>query len=776
MDLYGKQWPHEFTNRFFIGQHTVDLDQYDKIPHMLKAIKPREIVTQLADVGCDTLYFYMSCHMGNCYYPTKVPYGRTHSGIGDRDVFGEVADECVKRNVALVAVYEFAHMHYMVDFPTVPQEWKHYVYEEGNLRKKKLLCWNTGYGDFVLSQIDEVFSTYPVYGLYVDMLDYPQLNMCEGCRERFMNEMGKDPPHQGTDIHSPLYKEFRMWSFREEARFQRKIRDAVRKHVPGATVVNNYHWMRCEDLYEELDAVDYVSTDPGIGYGYASMTTATHTPAVFRTLSEGKPPFDVLYDDILCGLIEIAQRDPYLAVASHALAHGGYPVADSMWNQDGALNPPSLGLAREVYKHVDACKPWVGNARPLRGAGLYISQETKYLYTGIGDLVKVKTPEYEESVSGALMALNQEHVITDILTKRQLGRLGEYALIYLPNVVCLSEKELDLFREYVRNGGTLVSTYRTSLCDEWANPQGNFRLADVFGVDWTGEDIEPYIAVQMNLCEPGAFDLQPWENPSVTVNRQGLVVKVRPGARALAMLHDRYRPETRLDKLRQLRNAFVKEDPAGPAIVEHRYGKGRSLYFAPRVFGAYAQKGVPLIRKLSTRWLVGEERKAMPVTLEAPCSVKITAWQRPERAQWILHLVNLQSVPADAYNETKDEKRSIPLTEEVLPVHDLTLTLRKAGKQVKRAWLPLSDQDLVVGGKHGEGVVEVPRVHVHEIVVVEFDAPWEAPEDTARFEFAPMITCPDEPAQRTEGASGSPARTSAGEEPEERDDLGAGQE
>jgi len=167
----------------------------------------------------------------------------------------------------------------------------------------------------------------------------------------------------------------------------------------------------------------------------------------------------------------------------------------------------------------------------------------------------------------------------------------------------------------------------------------------------------------------------------------------------------------------------------------------------------------------------------MPVALEAPSSVKLTAYERPADAQWILHLVNVQSVPADSYNETKADRRSIPLTEDVLPVHDLTLTLRPEGRAVKRAWLPLSGTDLETQAGDGAVLVRIPRVHVHEIAVIEFDAAWEEASQEEPFEFTPMIKCPEAGAPAPAGeATDSAVPLSAGEEPEERDDLGSGQE
>ncbi|MBI3946790.1 MAG: beta-galactosidase trimerization domain-containing protein [Armatimonadetes bacterium] len=751
MELFGKRWPEDFTNRFFIGQHTVDHDQNDTIPDILKGIQPREIVRQLADIGCDTLYFYMSCHLGNCYYPTKVKHGRVHSGIGDLDVFGEAADECVKRQIAMVAVFEFMHLHYWRDWEKAPEGWKHYTYGKDGKRRAKGLCWNTGYGDFVLAQVKEVFSQYPLAGLYVDMLDYPGLELCPGCARRFREEMGEDPPQHDVDRDSPLYKEYLAWTFRENARFLNQVRGTVREHAPGAIVIQNYHAFYCKDLYELRDATDFVTQDPTSGFGYRTTARPVHTAACFRALSERKLPFDILLDNVVggMGLLQMIPRDPYLGLCATVLAHGGYPVPDSMWDHHGRLNPAALGVAKEAYRHVERTRPWVGKWKSLKAAGVYLSQESKYFYGNTSDDQWDVAAKYMGEFHGALLMTQEEHVLRDVLTRNQLPRLSDYAVIYLPNAVCLSDVELEAFRNYVREGGTLVSSYRTSLADEWGRPRGNFGLADLFGVDGTGEKIEPYGALQMKVEPSERFPFLAWENPMVTLNQAALLVTAREGAQVTAQLHDRYRPSPNPGNLTTMLNAFVREEPSGPAIVESRCGKGRSIYFAGKVFSAYLYKGSPEVRKLAARWLVADEVSRAPVRLEgAPGSVEMTAYERPQEGRWIVHLVNFQSIPGRCHFDPLQGPDgrpdvAVPLTEHVIPVHDLVLKARTGGRALKGVTLQPSGEALQVEERDGVVAIRVPKVHIHEVVVLEFAEAWESePERFTNERLVPLVRCP----------------------------------
>lgn len=724
MELYGKQWPRDFHKRFFIGMHMPDRDQHGGLGPLMGRFDPNNMVARLADTGCDTLYVYMVGGMGNAYYPSKDPGARAFSYMHGRDFFGDILGACTRHGMAMVAVYEFVNLPFMRCDDKCPPDWKH-TRPGADGKPTSMMCWNGGYGDLVLEQIKEVAAEYAVAGFYIDMLDYPGRPLCRHCEERFRAEFGKEPPGPDAAYAEPVFKEYRMWTFREQARYLRKVQAAVQERRPGATVVNNYHHLICEDLYRVREAVSYVTTDPSLGYASPfndPFSRPTKTPLVFRSLSEGKPcPFDILYDPIVLDMLEVIPPEPYRAVAANAMAHGGWPCLSSMWTADGTLNPAALGLAGEVYAHVDKAAPWVGGGIFLKSTGVYLSQESEFMYANPGDKKDKPVTDYMTGFYGALMALQGAHVPVDVLTRRQLGRLRAYEAVYVPNGVCLSDMECNALRRYVHEGGTLVATYRTSLCNEWGYCRNNFELADVLGVDFEWGKIDPEKALQVHMHDPKALPLAPWENPSMTVHQPALRVKLRPGARELATLHERYGPSDRPGEVPAMPNALVKASSAGPAVVENRFGKGRCLYFAPRIFTAFAHKTVPELGKLTTRWLLSKEIAGSPARLvDAPACIRLSGLERPGEGRWILHLVNLQANPGDQHSQN-----GIPIPSRILPVHDVILALNPGPRSVKHITCPLSGQSLDIEDVNTRPLrVLIPRIHVHEVVCIEFEATW----------------------------------------------------
>ena len=63
-------------------------------------------------------------------------------------------------------------------------------------------------------------------------------------------------------------------------------------------------------------------------------------------------------------------------------------------------------------------------------------------------------------------------------------RLEQYQVIILADARLMTPREINMIREWVKNGGTLIASAETSLYDEWGRKQKDFALADMFGVHY----------------------------------------------------------------------------------------------------------------------------------------------------------------------------------------------------------------------------------------------------------------------------------------------------
>jgi hypothetical protein len=84
-------------------------------------------------------------------------------------------------------------------------------------------------------------------------------------------------------------------------------------------------------------------------------------------------------------------------------------------------------------------------------------------------------------VYNALVGLHRsfEACMVEGLTQEKLSR---YKVLFLIDAPALTPQECELLRRWVRQGGTLIASGNTSLCDLWGRSQPDYGLADIFGL------------------------------------------------------------------------------------------------------------------------------------------------------------------------------------------------------------------------------------------------------------------------------------------------------
>jgi hypothetical protein len=189
-----------------------------------------------------------------------------------------------------------------------------------------------------------------------------------------------------------------------------------------------------------------------------------------------------------------------------------------------------------------------------------------------------------EAFSGWAQTLQREGIFFDALIDADLeqpGRLKRFKLLILPNAVCLSDGQLAAVRQFVRDGGCVIATHRTSLADENGANRSDFGLADLLGVHlgnkpttqrsaWLLDYRHKDASFAQNLPPRLAFQ------PALSVTWDGETAD--RWAWAWAEL---------------VRVSFGW--PTMPATVESRYGAGRVLYHLPTVGQlAYREGAYPI--------------------------------------------------------------------------------------------------------------------------------------------------------------------------------------
>ena len=318
----------------------------------------------------------------------------------------------------------------------------------------------------------------------------------------------------------------------------------------------------------------------------------------------------------------------------------------------------------DAYQFVKAHEALLQQHVPVSSIAIYYSRATRLSYRS----KSVEGDQFGTEIRGVETVLMENHIPHDFILDDQVTaeKLQRYELVILPNIRCMSEKEISLLKNYVRNGGNLLSTYATSLFDVDGRERSDFGLAEVFGVHYSGRrentkrDNYQYI---LNKKHPV---VQPDSGSTELLFTAGFTAVTKPVVESDVICTwvptIQNQPPDKASVL-----GFPTDHPT---IVEHSYGSGKSIYFAnqPDVlsFNPGHQDPWNLLLR-SIRHLAGE---SINLSTNAPASVHVGFTRsliKPE--EYILSLVNTTSAPTRPIRQ-------------LIPIFDLSVKLKLGGKSL----------------------------------------------------------------------------------------------
>jgi hypothetical protein len=346
----------------------------------------------------------------------------------------------------------------------------------------------------------------------------------------------------------------------------------------------------------------------------------------------------------------------------------------------------------DAYTFVKTNEKLLEQHVPVAGIGIYYSQPTRLSYRKKAE----EDYRFGTEIRGVETVLMENHIPHDFILDDQLSkeRLLKYKLVILPNVRCMSEKEITLLKEYVRNGGNLLATYITSLYDEKGKERQEYGLAEIFGVQYAGKKVNTrkdnyqYILDKKHpLVEADSPHTELLFNAGFTA-----LTKPANGAKVICTWVPTIQNQPP-DK------AWVQEfSTEYPTIVENTYGKGKVLYFANQPDVLSYEPGHPDPRNLLLRGIRLLAGNAIPIKTTAPSTVHIgITTSRLNPGQYILSLVNTTSGP----------RRPI---RELIPVHDIHIQVKLDGKSVANHKVLRSQGECQVTSKGKELNIQLSKL------------------------------------------------------------------
>ncbi|GAA3731229.1 hypothetical protein GCM10022239_04800 [Leifsonia bigeumensis] len=576
--------------RLLLDMHIPDWDE-----RFLSDYEPTELVRLYRLAGADGALLYCKSHLGLNYWPT--PVGGIHRAAHERDFVGEAKAALEEAGIAVAAYHSVIFDNWAAeahpDWRIIPasravgKEWTVLGHRYGTM------CPNhPEYVDYEKAQITALLERYGFETLWLDMAFWTAVCVCEACATRFHAEHGMDIP-KVIDWGDTAWCTFQSARERWISGFAADLMETARRVRPGIAVTHNLA-PGLRGWFQTQRAQDAGLDDFAAGDLYGGFDEQVFVLELMRGFRRpALPEFMTTRTRDLFNHSSTKTQHEMLTQAFAAVA------ADSAFLFIDAVEP-SGRLNEKVYERIGrvfgATRPFEAETggSAIADVAIYYSDDSRIEEPGV-DLVADAVPgggsRHQDAVMGAVRALRRGHIPFSVVTRLDNGRLGEFSVIVLPDARRLSSEDVQALRAYVRGGGRLYASGRSSLLLSDGSTSGDFALADLFGCHKTGT--EEGVMVYLRPETPGlvaAMEPEPYlpvgqrrPLPTGPGAPLGLPrISAAEGARVLARLtlpfgYPSDGSMTARD-FASIHSSPPWDDTAHPAIVMNDVGAGRALY------------------------------------------------------------------------------------------------------------------------------------------------------------------------------------------------------
>ncbi len=544
------------------------------------------------DAGAETVMVYAQSCWGHAFYPSDVAVRHPRLTY---DLFGKEVETAHKLGMSVIAYYSLEWNNQIV---LSHPDWG-WVNEKGEAQRFRwfVTCLDSPYRQYVLNMIDELASRYPIDQVFLDTF---------GTQVYTYHTRGKDPfcycphtvaawekDHPGNPYREGLkteegWRERYQWM---ENRTTREILDAIiaalRRHRPNALISLNGGPQAFP--YDVMQRTNFTISEPlnsptGVGLGSILLR------------GWGQPDYQVGvyskqgYLDTYPGEIPRVQVDSLLLQNARTFLVGNAPIITGLDGQ--GFSKRWFKVAKQTWEDVRNVDCLLEGIQPVTNTAMLYSESTR------NELDLQRRPvDFLDSVLGALETLTYSGRPLESLPEFNLTPkyLERFEALVLPEVEVLTDAQAETIRDWVRNGGKLVASYKCGLTDEKRKPRPEFPLADVFGVRYISEEKKYAYDAEGKLkkrftstyLESSGHRLANRLAES-TVGLPGSFLRIERSTADEVM---RYRLPFMVEDLPH--NKWFNWGPpppgselGGTAVAYNQFGKGQALYIGVPIFRA----------------------------------------------------------------------------------------------------------------------------------------------------------------------------------------------
>lgn len=475
------------THRMLRDMHIPDWDD-----RFLSDYDPERLAEQCERAGLNAVMIYAKSHVGLTTYPTKI--GQVHRNIGQRDVLGELNNALRERGISTAAYQSITFDNWAVE--THP-EWAQIDRSTGrslNDRTRYGVCCpnNLEYREYELGIMEEILTGYEFDGLWLDMIFFLAICACSACTTRLQLEEGIEIPAV-VDWTDPAWATFQEARRRWIAEWTAILIDRAHELKPGIAVTHNLAnalsgW-RCAQPLASGRLDTYTSLDLyGDRYEHLVVTKMAQHLSVSQPAELMVSAGVDLIDHVTLKSI------PQLATEALAATSAGsaFIVIDGI-DPIGTEQEGSFDTMKGAFDAIAPYEEMIGGA-PIEDVAIYFSDNSFMDFADNGTTAGPPTRlggtpfPHVEAARGAARSLTEAHVAFGVITDVDLDRLHDYPVVILSDVSRMTAREVEAFRAYVSEGGSIYVSGYTSLVNVDGTKHDDFMLADILGVAFAGEE------------------------------------------------------------------------------------------------------------------------------------------------------------------------------------------------------------------------------------------------------------------------------------------------
>lgn len=708
-----------------IGMNMWTPEWYPNSIRHFNADKTAEAVSQAnADVGF-TFQGFTQDVFGVYFFPSK--YGPVHKNLGDRNHIKEYVEAMHKRGLKIFTYIFYPDKKVWEQNP----DWRQKDVEGNEIIPKRwgVPCLNSPYRELFIARTEELVADYDIDGYLLDTVTFspsPMGCFCDYCRRKYRERYGRELPKEIHGFTEEMHR-FLRWRDENLAEFHDDVQKAIKKIKPECVYTHNAFAFRGiqvlngewrvtgsggeEDLELTLPKDDIVTSIIDWRRALNTVWEAGSLTKVLRGISKKKVWMQFGHFPYHRDYQTLPLHELKMAVYS-VITSGGSPFFIGNLFPDGTIEEISIDRMGQVYDDVLKKADYLDYDEETEFAAVYFSKESLDYY----DLIYPGEVHYLLGIKGCMKSLVEAKMPFQIIGEKSMDRekLKKYKVLIIPDAVMMTDEQIELIKEYVKNGGTLICTGKTSMMYPDGTARENFGLSEVFGVKYINA-----VNYRVSFIIPTDHTVCNGIDKREQIPNRGLQVKSEPseGADIIARIA---LPNTEIVHGVRL-FAFDEYDVAAekvtdnPAAVVNSYGKGKCVYFAGSITGGYGSYGYPSLRKLLVNAITYCSGKELPYTVEAPLNVEVNSFIKDNTI--LMHFVNYSTSHLRLFTG-----KGGPQSEEGLPCYNIKVTYNLNGlngKSPNRVYLASNKQELEHTSDDGSITFTVPELDVHDIAVIE---------------------------------------------------------